>query len=729
MGQVSTTIRVVDKGSKTLNNILNKINSVNKAFSKMASQSSNVNNALQSASSSNNKFTSSLNSSNSALKKNSNQVSLLTTKLRRLASAYLGVMGAKALITTSDNLTSANNKFTTFANQNGIADATSFSQETMDKIFNSAQASASGYMDTMSNVAKLITLSADAFGTSSEQQVDNAIKFNEIMAKTYALGGASAAEQASSMYQMVQALGSGVLQGDELRSVREGAPLAYKAIEEFAQGVLHSDESLKDLASQGVITSDIVVAAILGMEDETNAAFEEIDLTWGQLWTRFKNDSIKAFQPLLENLRKIANSDSFQFLVSKITDAMTTVAAILNMIVTGIGYVIDWMANNWTIVQGVINAVIAVLLVLALKALGTLIAQTTIAIAKWIILNWQFLLVLAAIALIVYYLSVVGVTAQSVGDVLVAVGLALMLLGLTIAPPFFIVLGIIILLAGAFLRFAGEIMGGLFVIGAFFKNVWFSILNIYMGVVNVMNAIWINFQVLFHNIVKDCQSAFYIFAANVIGKILDIATAINSLLGIFGIEIDTSGLKSAMAGLVDKAAEAQSEKLDYVDVGEAWKQGLSTYDTWQDGWASDAYSNGYDVGTGIQNGFNNWVNGIGNNLGGLLDGFSGITNPTAGAGVDMSGFDFGGVGDDVGSIAKDTGKISKDMDIAQEDLEYLKEIAEVGAINRFTTAKIVVKQNNENHISNDMDIDGVMRRFTDDIIEAVNIQAEGVHIS
>ena len=142
-------------------------------------------------------------------------------KLKWLASTYLGVMGIKAVTGTSDIITSAENRLNNLAGGNPEQTA-----KTMDKIYSASQRARSGYTEMMANVSKTMTLAGDAFGGS----IDNAIRFQEIMAKSYTIGGASAAEQASSMYQLVQALGSGILQGDELRSVREGAPIAYLTV-------------------------------------------------------------------------------------------------------------------------------------------------------------------------------------------------------------------------------------------------------------------------------------------------------------------------------------------------------------------------------------------------------------------------------------------------------------------------------------------------------------------
>lgn len=68
--------------------------------------------------------------------------------------------------------------------------------------------------------------------------------------------------------------------------------------------------------------------------------------------------------------------------------------------------------------------------------------------------------------------------------------------------------------------------------------------------------------------------------------------------------------------------------------------------------------------------------------------------------------------------------VGKDVAVA---LGYLRDIAEREAINRFTTAEIKVEQHNENHISKDADLDGIMDAWANDFAEKLEVSEEGVH--
>ena len=84
--------------------------------------------------------------------------------------------------------------------------------------------------------------------------------------------------------------------------------------------------------------------------------------------------------------------------------------------------------------------------------------------------------------------------------------------------------------------------------------------------------------------------------------------------------------------------------------------------------------------------------------------------------------------DTLEDIAEDTGAISNALEITQEDLKYLRDIAEQEAINRYTTAEIKIEQTNNNNISSEMDLDGIVACLEKAVDEAAGYAAEGVHM-
>ena len=338
----------------------------------------------------------------------------LTRSVRRLATAYLGMVGIGKILDTADSITGATNKLSTvykMQNSGASAEETKAAvQGQMDNIYASAQRSRASYTDAIHNVGKMLINAESAFGGN----IDKAIAFNELMSKSYSIGGASDKEQSSSMYQLIQALGSGNLAGDELRSVREGAQVAYKYIEEHAQLVLNSQKSLKDLAAEGLVTSTIVTDAILKNAEAINSMFDETQVTFEQTWTGMKNDFIKAFEPVLQKLTTLLNNEEFQEMLQGMTNAFVSFAnATLDAL--------EWIANAWKTVNNWVRAnadLISSVLIPVLAALAVAwVAMGVASLIVNIITYWWIYLIIAAIVLLIWAIMEWGVVAEVVGGI------------------------------------------------------------------------------------------------------------------------------------------------------------------------------------------------------------------------------------------------------------------------------------------------------------------------
>ena len=167
-------------------------------------------------------------------------------------------------------------------------------------IYQAAQNSRGAFADTADLVGKLGTLAGDAFGGSQE-----IVAFAEQINKHIALSGASAAGAQAAMLQLNQAMSSGVLRGEELNSILEQTPTIAQAI---ARYIGLSVGQMRELASEGVITADVVKNALFAAASETNGQFAKIPLTWNQLWTQFQNSAMQALNPLLDGINWAANN-------------------------------------------------------------------------------------------------------------------------------------------------------------------------------------------------------------------------------------------------------------------------------------------------------------------------------------------------------------------------------------------------------------------------------------
>lgn len=220
--------------------------------------------------------------------------SALTGRLKNLLGAYVGLQTVQKLVETSDQMTQINARLQLMT---GSAEAAAAAQ---DKIYQAAQRSRGAYMDMADMVAQLGTLAPDAF-----TDTDELIAFAEQLQKQMAISGASGQSAQAAMVQLTQALASGTLRGDELNSVLEQTPMIAKTIADY-MGV--STGQMREMASEGAITADVVKNAMLSAAEETNAAFEQMPLTWSQVLTMAGNMALQALQPVLGLINLAANN-------------------------------------------------------------------------------------------------------------------------------------------------------------------------------------------------------------------------------------------------------------------------------------------------------------------------------------------------------------------------------------------------------------------------------------
>ena len=565
----------------------------------------------------------------SGLKSNNSLLRNIGNKLKAISATYIGIMGAKAVARTSDTITSAQNRL------NALNGATPESTNlAMNKMYVTAQNSRSSYSDMLNNVSKTMTLAGDAF----DNNIDNAIRFQEIMAKAYTVGGASQEEASSSMYQLVQALGSGVLQGDELRSVREGAPIAYKEIEKFAQKVLDTEDSLKDLASQGVITSDMVVAAIMDAGNSIDDKFENTAMTFQQAANMIKNMAMQAFKPVLEMLNKALNSDAGKVILDGIGKAFIILANIVLWFGNIIGKVVNWCVENWEwlkyVVLGILIIIGTMMMITAAKAIWSAL-QTAWA---WLQAYWPLLLIVAGIMMIlyIYELWVQGTitTTEAIVYCLLVIAAVALIVGIILNAMWLLwvalAVAVIALIMAYFAEFCGFVNVGIQAIvnawfwcgnlilgvwnwccaalgngikwlgnvwfgcinwmGALFHNVVAGICNVAIGLWNSLGAIAKNIGIAFQNAWIGAQNFFWSFIQGCLEGLRWLEPAINAVAQALGADGFT------LSGTIETVANKQQAYKDYVSVGDVWKSGMGTYDyqSLGDAWSSGMNTYKYD---------------------------------------------------------------------------------------------------------------------------------------
>lgn len=290
------------------------------------------------------------------------QADRLTGTLKRLAGSYLSIKGLEKLAGLSDTMSQ------TTARLDRMNDGLQTTAQLQDMIAQSALRSRGIYADTADFVSKLGTLAPEAFTSNGEL-----IAFAEQINKQMVLSGASAAGAQGAMLQLTQALSSGVLRGEELNSVLEQTPMIAQTIAGY-MGV--TTGQMRELASEGAITANIVKNAMLDAAERTDEAFNNMPLTWGQLWAQAQTIMLQTFQPALD-----------------------WISAAPQLIV-----------DNYQIVIALFLGLAAVMAMVGVQAMASGI-QTA---GAFLIAHWPLLLLIGAVSAFAYGMMQAGYTAEDV---------------------------------------------------------------------------------------------------------------------------------------------------------------------------------------------------------------------------------------------------------------------------------------------------------------------------
>lgn len=637
---------------------------------------------------------------NNAINRGYQQSEQLMNTIKKAVTAYLSIQTVKETIDLSDELTQ------TKARLNLMNDGLQTTDELVQTVYRSAQNARGSFGDMAALVAKFGNNASDAFKNSEE-----VVAFTNLVQKQMVIAGASSTEASNAMLQLAQALGSGVLRGDELRSIFEQAPNLIQAIADYMDKPIGK---IRDMAADGEITASIVKSAIFAAADDINAKFEQMPMTWGQIWTNMKNGALMQFQPVLQKINELANNPSFQTFAANAVGAAAMITGLLLNILGLIASIGSFISENWSIIAPIVGG-LAVALGLYTAAL--LINNTVQGISAMISGAKAAADMMQAGATFTATAAQYGLNA------------ALMACPLTwIIILIIALIAIIYAVCAAVAKFTGiadsgfgVICGGVNVVIQFFKNLGLTVANIAVGIGMAIAVLGSNIMTAFHNAICSVQSWWYDLLSTCLSVIESICQALNKLPFV---EFDYSGISSAANEYAAKASEAAGNKEDYKSIGDAFNNGMSTFDTFQDGWASEAYKSGAS-----------WGDGVADKVSGIFSGNSEIdtSNMFNGGGYNYSGYDTSGydasqVPSNIADTASNTGKAADSLDITSEDLKYLRDIAEKETINRFTTAEIKIEMNNNNNISNDMDLDGIVDYLATGVNNAMEKAAEGVHV-
>lgn len=536
-----------------------------------------------------------------------------------------GIRAINGLMSANDAVTSDMAKIGLFNYDKNMSNAQAYGMA-----YQAAEASRSDLSDTTTLINRIMM--SGVYGQEAGS-LSSATRMAETLNKALVVGGGTSEENQRALVQLSQGLSSGVLQGDELRSIREQSPYLAQVL---AEGLAQVDDKfigttvgdLKELGAQGELTSDVVIKAFEAMQDQVDATFEDkAPRTWAQGITSISN-TIKVVTAYLQSLEGGP--------LSKISELVWTIADYLKspkglQLMSGIANLLTFIGNVLTVVvQAALNGItwlidhsyvlIAILITLAAMAV---IAGIQMA-AAWIAATLPILLVIAAIALVIYIIQQCGVSFSQ------------------------IVSG----MAGGVTWLVALIWNSILAVIGFFKGLWAA-----------MGAIVDNIGILFYNLFKVYLPQLALEGAKMIVRkfsiVLDVLGKLVELLGGTGFSSE-----SILDKLDEKSGEIGDRAKEYKDVGQAYLDAYHSTGAFEDGWSSKAFNSGYEWGAGI---VDTLTDGIGDFTGGLTDfmeGNSSVYEDATGSGVNVAGGNL----DSVGSI-------KNDVNLNDEDIQLLRDMA------------------------------------------------------
>lgn len=669
----------------------------------------------------------------------SNHASNKLSKLGSLKGLLKTALASIAVVKTAKQAINMSDEYANMhARLDMIRDGTQTTEQLQKSIYTSAQRTGSAYTTMANGVAKMRMQAGDVFQNNGET-----IAFLETMNKSFVVGGASIEEQKSAMLQLTQAMASGKLQGDELRSLAETSPALIQAI---ANKLGVSRGEVKKLGADGKITADIVKTAMLDASDAIDQQFRNMPMTWGRAWQNFLNFVTKAIEPISIKINQIVNSSAFQqfaqivatvlqYVVQAAIFAMDMIGAVWSMLAP----IAQFVINNWSVIQPIIIAVAiaigtyivamnAASIVTNLFSIVTNAAKAAMAGFNAVMaMNPIMLIVMAVIILIGLFYALVAWFNNLTGAALSATGIimgAMFALGMIIWNVILGIINIIIFVINLIMQVVFGLINGIMAIG---MGIYSFILTLIAGLLQLIDAFVTGIVNLWNEMAFMCQSAWYDIAQGgksmavaiagfvdsmvnsvisaVEGMINSVLSGFNSMIGFlngFGLNLSAVGTVSLgrtnfagdIAGAIgdmEKPVKKTFEGLHLADGILQHQANLKTphfdapkLDYLEFGSVGGAFNNGYKFGQGIDKAVGGFFKGAGdaNGAGNNFLGDQGTTPYELSPASSAPGQGDGGKGG--GGGHNPTGgkldKVGKIEDEIKLDDEYIKLIKDVATM-------------------------------------------------
>ena len=322
-----------------------------------------------------------------AVKRTDTAANQLLSTMKRIASVTALIAAGKKAMGLSDEFAQ------TTARLNLMNDGLQETEDLQRLIYESAQRSRTSYTATADVVAKLGQRAGQAFSSNAET-----IQFAENLNKQFVIAGASQQEIASASLQLTQALGSGVLRGEELNAVFEAAPNIIQTIADYLDVPIGK---IRDLAADGQITADIVKDAMLSATENINEQFEDMPITFSQAFSLATNRAMMSMQEGLGGMNEFLNTEETMGAIMRLADIFSVLAEIGMGALTGIGEMASFVVNNLDFIIPILAAIGIAFAIMHAQVIAASLASVGGALAQaaaWAVANWPILLLVALMA-------------------------------------------------------------------------------------------------------------------------------------------------------------------------------------------------------------------------------------------------------------------------------------------------------------------------------------------
>jgi tail length tape measure protein len=785
MSGINTTLSLTDRVSGTLqrvHNTMNKVHSlgtrVSGSFQKQAS--SMVQLARKSASAEIGLLRSKM--AIDAVGKASDNASQKINNLGNATGALGAIKGALAGVAIGATVGKAMNMSDDYANMNArlnmINDGMQSTNELQKSIFTSAQRTGSAYTEMANGVAKMRMQAGDVFQNNGET-----IAFLETMNKSFVVGGASIEEQKSAMMQLTQAMASGKLQGDELRSLAETSPALIQAIA-TKLGVTRGE--VKKLGADGKITADIVKTAMLEASESIDQQFRNMPMTWGRAWQNFINFATKAFEPLSIKINQIANSAEFQQFASMVASAIQFVVNALIVLMDIIGAIwskiaplIKWIADNWSTIAPIVIAVAGAMfyywlsvnaVTFAMKGLEMAMNLAKGAVAAFnavMAMNPVSLTIMAIILLIGIIYAAINAFNQWAGTSISATGTiigAVFALGMIVWNVLIFILNIVIMIVNGIIAIVvglvNMVIALVFMLYQFILMLLALILGavdwLVTGAINLVFELVFQFQTAWYNIAqggRDMAVAIGNFVSSMVngvislveGMINGILSGINGMIGFLnGMGLNIGAVGTVSLGRVDfgndignaidsmKAPVKKTfEGLHLADgivnhlnsLGDAPSFQAPKIGSLGYGDVGGAFNTGYEIGQGIDKAVGDMFSGSPGDVGNSFLGDSGQTPYELSPANNTGGAEKSH--NPKGGHLDSVGKIKDSVKLDDEFIKLVQDVATMKWQQNFITLKPEIVTNIDS-INSDREYGNMLDDLNATIVEAINNGADGL---